>query len=415
MKTLILRFFIENWHRKLISLILAMIIWMVISNSMSVNKILPNIPVRFTNLPPEKTIEGMQVNGLLNKRISLTVVGNKTALDDLSSKDLEVVIDAAGKPDEWIATITKKNLVSLNSDFDAAKIISRVIPHEMIVRQSKLVTEKIPVLVTQPIGEPPKGYRFLDVWPYQLSITVNGPEEAVKSLKSRGLKLTFNLADITRSELDTLQSSKNNEPSDEISYYVPNSWKKIALPLLSENAVEIDDPLAKALRIDFSRQDMLPIDFPIPVTVFFAPKFSSVLNPETYTLATNNFIVKKNGIKLVNVPLYAKGVSRLFLDTVKDLVQLVVIATPKTENETPLWNMQFVYPIELEDRYVAKVMSESSDEMVDVQPHHREDYLRNRFRGYMNRFRLYTPSNQKLSLKIELQGSNISVTPTNYQ
>lgn len=412
MKTIVLRFLIENWHRKLISLILAMIIWMVISNSMSVSKVLPNIPVRFTNLPPEKTIEGMQVNGLLNKRISLTVVGNKSALDELSSKDLEVVIDASGKPSEWIATVTKKNLVSLNSDFDAAKIISRVHPHEMIVRQSKLVTEKIPVLVTQPIGEPPKGYQFLDVWPYQLSVTVNGPEEAVKSLRNRGLKLTFNLADISKSELNTLQS---NGGSDEVSYYVPNSWKKIALPLLSETAVEIDDPLAKALRIDFSRQDMLPIGFSIPVTVFYPPKFSATLNPETYNLATNDFIVKKHGIKLVNVPLYAKGVSRLFLDTVKDMVQLVVIASPKTESETPLWNMQFVYPVELEDRYVAKVMSESNDEMADVQPHHREDYLRNRFRGYMNRFRLYTPGNNKLALKIELQANTISITPSNYQ
>jgi hypothetical protein len=124
--------------------------------------------------------------------------------------------------------------------------------------------------------------------------------------------------------------------------------------------------------------------------------------------------VKKHGIKFVNLPLYAKGVSRLFLDTVKDMVQLVVIASPKAENETPLWNMQFVYPIELEDRYVAKVMSESNDEMADVQPHHREDYLRNRFRGYMNRFRLYTPSNNKLALKIELQANTISITPSNY-
>ena len=37
---------------------------------------------------------------------------------------------------------------------------------------------------------------------------------------------------------------------------------------------------------------------PIPVTVFFPPKYSNTLNPETYTLATNDFIVKKNGIKM---------------------------------------------------------------------------------------------------------------------
>lgn len=414
MKTLLIRLFLENWLRKLISLLLAVVIWLMVNHSMTVTKVVQNIPVRVTHLPPEKTIEGMQANGILNKRISLTLSGNKAALDELTGKDLEVVIDASGKSNEWIATVGKKNLVCLNPEFDAAKLISRVSPYEMIIRQSNLVTEKIPVLVTQPIGEAPKGYQFLDVWPYQLSLTVNGPEEAVKRLKSRGLKLTFNLNDISKAELDTLQASKKQGQSDEISFFVPNSWKKISLPLLSETPIEIDDLQAKALRIDFSRQDLLPIGFSVPVTVFFPPKYSNTLNPETYTLATNDFIAKKNGIKLINVPLYAQGVSRLFLETVKDMVQMVVIACPKSERETLLWNAQFMYPHELEDRYVARVMSESNDEVRDVQPHLREDYLRNRFRSYMNRFRLYTPNHKKLSLKIELQANAISVTPQNY-
>jgi len=414
-KTLLIRLFIENWQRKLISLILAMIIWMVVSHSMTVSKVVPNIPVRVTNLPADKTIEGMQVNGHLNKRVSITVVGNKAALDELSAKDLEVVIDAKDKAQEWIASINHKNLVSLNPEFDVVKMISRVIPVEMIIRQSKLVTEKIPVMVTHPIGEAPKGYQFLDVWPYQLSITVTGPEEAVKRIKSRGLKLTFNLNDITQDQLDSLQSSTKGDKADEVSFFVPDSWKKISLPTLSDSAIEIDDAQAKALRIDFSRQDLLPIGFSIPVTVFFPPKYSNTINPETYTLATNNFIGKKNGIKLFNAPLYAQGVSRLFLETVKDMIQMVIVAAPKSERETLLWNAQFMYPHELENRYIAKVMSASNDEVFDVQPHLLEDYLRNRFRSYMNRFRLYTPNNNKLSLKIELQANSISVTPQNYQ
>ncbi len=415
MKTLLTRLFIDNWQRKLISLVLAVIIWMIVNHSMTVTKVVQNIPVRVVNLPPEKTIEGMQVNGILNKRVSLTMSGNKAALDELTGKDLEVLIDASGKSNEWIATISKKNIVSLDPEMDAAKVISRVVPFEMIIRQSNLVTEKIPVLITQPIGEAPKGYQFLDVWPYQLYVTVNGPEEAVKRLKSRGLKLTFNLNDISRTELDTMQSSKKQGQVDEISFFVPNSWKKLSLPLLSDTPIEIDDPQAKALRVDFCRQDLLPIGFSVPVTIFFPPKYSSTLNPETYSLAANDFIAKKNGIKLVNAPLYAQGVSRLFLDTVKDMVQMVIIACPKSERETLLWNAQFMYPHELENRYVAKVMSEYNDEVSDVQPHLREDYLRNRFRSYMNRFRLYTPNNKKLSLKIELQANVISVTPQNYQ
>jgi hypothetical protein len=413
MKTFLFHLFFDHWHRKLVSVLLAIAIWFFVNQSMTATKTVEDVPVRVTNLPPQKTIEGMQVNGILNKRVSLTLTGNKNSLDDLGNKDLEVVIDASGKPDEWIATIDKKNLVSLNPDLDTLKMISKVTSPELIVRQSKLVSDKIPVLVTQPIGEAPKGYQFLDVWPYHLTLTVNGPEESVKRLKSRGLKLTFNLNDISRAELDALSSNKKLGLADEVSFFVPSSWKKIVLQQLSDAPVEIDDPQAKALRMDFSRQDLIPIGNSVPVFVFFPTKSSNTLNPDTYSLAVNDFVVKKNGIKQITTPLYAQGVSQLFLETVKDMIQLVVIASPKSERETLLWMTQFMYPHELEDRYVAKVMSEASDEAAGVQPHLREDYLRNRFRSYMNRFRLYTQDGKKLSLKIELQANTISVTPKN--
>lgn len=348
----------------------------------------------------------------MNKRIVLTVTGNKSAMDELTGKDLEVVIDASGKTDQWIASITKKNLVSLNPDLDISKTITRVVPYDMIIKQSKLVTEKIPVRVTQPIGEAPKGYQYLDVWPYQLSVTVKGPEDAVKRLKTHGLKLTFNLGDITRADLENAQVAKK-QTSDEVSFFVPNSWKKVSLPMLSDTPVEIDDSLAKSLRIDFSRQDLIPLDMPIPVSIFFPPKFSSTLNPETYTLATNDFIVKKNGVKMITYPLYGSGVSQLFAEIVKDMIEVIIIANPKSERDTLLWNAEFIYPHELEDRYVARLMSEMTEDDEEIQPHLREDYLRNRFRNYMNRFRLYTAQNQKLVLKIELQANTITVTPQN--
>lgn len=412
MKTLLMRLFVENWQRKLFSFILAMIAWIAVNMSMTVTKIVSNIPVRVINLQQEKTIEGMQVNGILNKRIVLTITGNKSVMDDLTGKDLEVVIDATGKTDQWIASLSKKNLVSLNPDLDIYKMITRVVPYDMIIKQSKLVTEKIPVRVTQPIGEAPKGYQYLDVWPYQLSVTVKGPDEAVKRLKTHGLKLTFNLGDITRADLDNAQVTKK-QMCDEVSFFVPNSWKKVSLPMLSDTPVEIDDSLAKSMRIDFSRQDLIPLDMPIPVSIFFPPKFSNTLNPETYTLATNDFIVKKNGVKMITHPLYASGVSQLFAEIVKDMIQVIIIAHPKSERDTLLWNAEFIYPHELEDRYVARLMSVITDEDEEIQPHLREDYLRNRFRNYMNHFRLYTAQKQKLLLKIELQANTITVTPQN--
>lgn len=414
MITLLKRLFLDNWLRKLLSLLLAMILWMVVNRSMTSTKVVQNVPIKIMHLPEGRTIEGMQASGILQDRVTLTLQGNKTALDEISERDLEVVLDAAGKPNEWTAVIGKKDIASLNPDFIPAKALTKVISLEKTIRQSKLVTERIPVMVTPPIGEAPKGYQYLDIFPYQLFVTVAGPEEEVKRLKYRGVKLTFNLNDISKAELDTFHASRKRGQTDEVSYFVPNSWKKIAIHSLSDIPIEIDDPQAKGLKIDFSRQDLLPIGAPIPVTVFFPPKYANTINPETYTLATNDFIVKKNGVKMITAPLCAQGVSRRFLDLVKDMIQVVIIAAPKSEQENPLWTVQLVYPHELEDRFVTMMILESGDEVGDILPHLREDFLRNRFRSYMNHFRLYTPNSKKLHLKIELQANAITATPLNY-
>jgi hypothetical protein len=401
------RIFIDNWPRKLVSLILAVIIWLVTHNSMTITKTITSVPVRVIHLPAGKTIEGMMGNGLLDIKVNLDLQGDKQCLEDLSSKNLEVIIDASGQGDEWIANISKHNLHCSMPGISLDKAITKIGPQEIIIKQSPLITEKIPVLITQPIGEAPKGYQFLDVWPYQLFLTVNGPENMVRKLKNRGLKLTFNLGEISRSDLDGLQGN------EEVSYLVPPSWKKILVPQISEQPLEVDDPQAKFLRIDFSRQDFLPVSTFVPITTYFSPKHSSTLNPDTYSIATNEFIVKKNGIKGLCLPLYVEGISRLFLDTVKDMLQITVIAAPKSEREHLLWNVQFINPHELENRYVAKVLSTFGDDSFDISPHMREEYLRGRFRKYMNRFRFYTATNQKLNLNIELQASTISVLPLN--
>lgn len=401
MKSLLVYLFINNWQRKLVAVILAIVLWLLINHSMTVTKTIHNIPVKIIHLNAERTIEGMGANHVLNQRVSLVLTGNKAAFEHLTGSDIMVVVDVNGKGDEWVETIGKNNLVCLNPNLEE-KLISSVMPYEMLMRQNRMVTEKIMVLVTPPIGQPPHGYQYLDIWPYQLQQTIRGPESVVKELKARGCKLTFNLDDISEKELGHLNASV-----DAVSFLVPNAWKKISIPQLSESLIEIDDPQAEHLRIDFSKEDLLLIDAAVPITVYFPPKYSSTLNPEIYQIAVNNFIVKKNGMKIISTPLYAKGVSRLFLETVRDMIQLVVIASPVSEKEQLDWHVQFMYSQELEDRYVAKAMAIWNDS--------REELLRNRFRHYVNSFRLFTPNGKKLALKIELRSKAICINPINLE
>jgi hypothetical protein len=416
MKTIILRFFIENWPRKLVALILAIITWLVVNQTLTTTRNLSNIPVRILNIPTGKTIEGMQPNGRLAKKITLTLVGNKTILDELTPYDLEVVLDASDKPDEWIAGISKKNLVSLNPEIDISKGISRVYHPNFLVRMAKLVTEQIPVIITQPVGEAPRGYQFLDVWPYRLTLTVSGPEELIKRLKLKEQRITFNLNDINKAQLDALASNLNAGRTEVISYFVPDQWKQINIPLLSDTPIEIDDVQAKALRIDFVRCNLIPIEKPIPVTLFYPDKYLDTLNPATLSIAPGASLKSVHGINLITTPLYANGVDRLFLQTVEDMLQIVIIASPPSERNLLEWSIEFINPRQLEDHYVSSLMSDVSDEDIRLlQPALRQEYLRNRFRSYMNRFQLFNADDTTFDLALFIKDDKVEIHETSQE
>jgi len=418
MISLLEKLFVNNWQRKLISFILSMIIWIVISHSLSGTRVFHDIPIKVINIPEGKTIEGMHPNHVLNKKISLTITGNSNVLESLSEMDLEVVLNAANKGDEWIANITKNNLVCLNPDINISKSINKISHKEFIIKLTNLITDKIPIFVLKPIGEAPHGYQFLDIWPYQLYVTVSGPENTIKTLKSKALKLRFNLSDINVSELDTISSTKRSEQPDAINFFVPTSWKKITIPTISDSPIEIDDPHAKLLRIDFVHKNILPFNSPIPITLFFSMQYNNQLNPNNLSVDVNGFIKEKNNVLYIEEQFLVYGVSKLFLDIVKDMLELVVVALPKDKRGIIPWYVQCVYPSELEDIYITKIMSEEKEEKEEIDdtkdwhPNLREEYLRNRFRNYMNSFRLYTKDNKKLSLKIEMKDNKLFILPT---
>ena len=411
MRTLLKNIFIKNWQRKYLSIALAIIIWFAVSKSLQDVKTIRNVPVRIENIPPGKTVEELGANNILKQRKTITITGRKSLLDELNENNLELVFNISGKQGEWIASVTKSNLRYANPEIDVSQGISKVFGESFIIKLTDLMTDKIPILITKPIGEAPKGYQFLDIWPYKLFITISGPEETVKNLRKAGIKLTFNLSDISKAQLDDLQhTAKEKKHSDIISFYVPNPWKQVTLPLLSANPIEINDPNAKYLRIDFIRNELFKLDFPIPISLFFPPNKLGNLSPQKISLMTNQSVESKEGLKLLSSPIYAKGVSNLFLEIFKDMLQIVVIVEPG-ENKCLKSSTQFINAKELEDRYVRTLMSDVTDQEIrSFQPVLREEYLRNRFRNYMNRLQLFRSEKEKLNLCPELKGQSIIIT-----
>lgn len=415
MKSLLVKLFVQHWPRKLLAILLATVIWFVVNHSLTSTRTINNIPVRVINIPAGKTVEGLQMNNRLAKKLNVTLVGNKNALDELTPYDFEIVVDAQGRPDEWIASISTKNIISLNPEIDIAGGIKRIYHPNILIRMTTVITDKIPVIITQPIGEPPRGYQFLDVWPYRLWLTATGPESVIRQLKMKELRITFNLSDISKAQLDEISTASEGQVSEVVSFVVPDQWKQLNIPSLSANPIEINDPQAKMLRIDFIHCRSLPIDVPIPIALYFPPDAAQKYNPTNVSLAIDSLVKNFNGLNLITYPLYAHGTDQLFLDIVRNRLQIVIIVSPKSDKKFLDWSLQFINPRQLENTYVSTLMSDVSDADIRLmQPPPREEYLRNRFRSYMNNLQLFKADDNKFGLAIQLKGKVVYVEESPY-
>ena len=410
MEIILTRLFFHNWQQKLVALITALIIWLFVNHSIIDSKTIANIPVRVVNMPSDKTILGLMPNGVLSKRISLTLSGKKDVIEELEPGDIEVLLDAStASQDEWIVAVSKKNLLSLNPDIDLSSSISNLSHTEFVVKLSRLVTAKIPINILPPTGEAPVGYEYLDYWPQKLTQTLSGPEEEMQKLKTRGIDFTFDLSDISANDLDAIKSSPDNFHDDEIRFLVPPKWKKVVIPFHNNSLEEINDPEAHNLRIYFLHKQVLPLEREIPIAIFYPLATSEAINPETVKMVQGKYVHIQNSIPLFTVPLYVKDVSKLFLSIVRDNLQLSLVAAPQKEREILEWSLEVINPSELEDTYVAYLITNltSGKAGQSAVPKRREALIRKRFRDYMQRLTLYTGPEQKLSIESSIDDGQL--------
>lgn len=401
MESLIHRLFIHQWERKIVAIVTATVIWLFVSHTIIETKTIPAVPIRLINIPSDKTAQGLLSNGFLLKRTTLTLNGTKNIVEQIEPGDLEVILDASHLPNDSAIQINKKNVISLNPNIDISKHITYATAPEFVLKMSPLVTEKISIKISNPIGEAPQGYQFLDAWPMYLYQTVSGPHDQVIALKKEGIELTFNLSEITKEQLDAIFESHSSE--DEILFPVPEEWKKVTLPHFTKGGLAINDPNAKNLQLVFLKNQLIPIKGDLPVHPFYPLNYSQTINPETYPLTETPYIQLKNGIHFLSLPLFAGNVSHLFYEVVKNNLEIDIIVAPKTEREKLEWALVIIGEDHLEDAYVALELSKLKATGL------REDQLRARFKTYKERLSIYLSKNQQLNLDSQLGENKIEV------
>ncbi len=402
----------RDWQRKVVSLLAGIMAWYLINQSIIETKTLSGIPIRIANLPSNKTIEGLLPNGILNRRVTLTLSGTKRVIENLGPDDLEVILDAEDAPNEWVVQILRKNLISLNPKINLQDNITSVDHADFVIKLTRLITSQLPITIEQPTGTLPRSYLYLGVWPEKLTQSVSGPEEMVEKLKIEGLELRFNLDDITKTELKELKTPKRgNYSKDVVAYKVPENWKRIYIPFMPHPWQAVNDPNADDLWIEFLRKEFIPLKKNLTVRVFYPIETSDKINPKTHSLATNDFVIEKNGLYILDVPLYAYEVSQLFVDIVRHYMEISIVARPGVKGDELKWSVEFLEPQILEDRYVAFLINQYRENSPDSPPATRFqiEIWRNRFRSFMQNITLYLSPTHRLDLNSYIDDGHIVV------
>jgi hypothetical protein len=393
--------FFYRWREKLIAIVLASIVWYFVNQTIVVSKTIPNIPVRILNIPQDRVISGILPNGVYQNRVKLTLTGTRQVLENIEPGDLEVVLDANGAPDEWPVEISKKNLVSLNPDFDLNRHIREVSQPDLVIRLSRLTTADVPIYVVPPKGDAPEGYALLDISPRALVQSLTGPKDELQGLEKSGIALEFDLSKITKEELDKL-------PVKEGKVLLPilPAWKKIKVPWMGSGYIPMNSSDSSKMEMVFLKKEAFHLHTYLPLLVAYSIEQDVALNPKTAPLEEKGLVGQKEGISYLNLPLSIVGTDLHFAHLIAPHLAIVIDAEKSNRAELP-WDLVALASQELEDRYV----NELKDNMLSVEwgESEREERLRQYFRTYLSTMRLVKEGGEPLILDIKRTSEGITV------
>src|SRR6516225_8341840 len=158
----------HNWHLKIVSLILATMLWMAVANQAS-SEIGLEVPLEYRNIPAQLEITGDMIN-----TVQVRLRGSSNVIKEMTAKDVSTTIDL-GKMGrgEKIVPLSPQNV---QAPFGAEVI--RVNPSSVRFNLERTITKTIPVQPTI-VGQPTDAYEIGKVTVNPSVVEIEGPESRV--------------------------------------------------------------------------------------------------------------------------------------------------------------------------------------------------------------------------------------------
>ena len=170
---LLRRIFLEDWSLKLLSLAIAIVLWLVVTGQNEPVTAHVNVQLNFIRPP------SLELSNDPPRTVDVMLTGSRNKLDNLTALDLVATVDLSDqRAGERVLRLTDKVQISLPQGVkvDGFQPSAIQIHLEPILERQITVEPKLE-------GKPAEGYEVYAVRPNKGSVTVRGPESRVNSLQ----------------------------------------------------------------------------------------------------------------------------------------------------------------------------------------------------------------------------------------
>lgn len=167
------KIFLEDWSLKLLSLAIAVVLWLVVTGQNEPVTAHVNVQLNFIRPP------ALEISNDPPRTVDVMLTGSRNKLDDLTSLDLVATVDLSDqRSGERVLRLADKAQISLPQGVKVDGYQPSAIP----VRLESVVERQVPIEPTLE-GQPAEGYEVYAVRPSKGSVTLRGPESRVIALQ----------------------------------------------------------------------------------------------------------------------------------------------------------------------------------------------------------------------------------------
>ena len=170
---LLRRIFLEDWSLKLLSLAIAIVLWLVVTGQNE--PVTAHVNVQLNFIRPQL----LEISNDPPRTVDVMLTGSRNKLDDLTALDLVATVDLSDqRAGERVLRLADKAQIPLPQGVKVDGFQPSAIP----IRLEPILERQI-TIEPKLEGKPPDGYEVYAIRPSKGSVMVRGPESRVNALQ----------------------------------------------------------------------------------------------------------------------------------------------------------------------------------------------------------------------------------------